>query len=157
MFRLPGFRPEKGMKSTGSMTWPDQQYLALVKLGSVRASTLAASLGAGPCRTLRRNGDPHPRHRLDTVHGRDLAIIIEPRLIFAAHPDQLGIKIIELGRQMRSGAGRHPAPDFAAINDDDGAAKPAELVGCRESSNTGADHNDVTHFIALQWRRFDCR
>jgi hypothetical protein len=86
--------------------------------------------------------------RLDTVHGRDLAIIIEPRLIFAAHPDQLGIEIIELGRQMRSGAGRHPAPDFAAINDDDGAAKPAELVGCRESSNTGADDNE-SHISSL--------
>src|SRR5215211_5522508 len=63
-----------------------------------------------------------PLDLLDAVDRRRLAGIIAPRLVEAAQADVLVIKIVELGREMGTRAGRHAAAERAAVENDDGLA-----------------------------------
>src|SRR5947207_13209315 len=65
---------------------------------------------------------------LDTVHGRDLAVVVDTRLIFTAHADELAIEMVKIGRKVRGSARRHSVSYRAAINDDDRAAGRAKMV-----------------------------
>src|SRR5690606_31371745 len=73
---------------------------------------------------------------LDAVDRRDLALVQPPRLVRPAHADQLVVVIVEFGGEVSRGPRGHPAADRAAVDDDDRASLPGELVGDREAGNS---------------------
>ncbi|MFK4557606.1 hypothetical protein ABIF95_000136 [Bradyrhizobium ottawaense] len=71
------------------------------------------------------------------------ALIIVPRTIWAADPDQFAVAIVERRRQMRRGARRHPATNAAAIEHRDGASMAGQFISHGQPGYSRADDNDV--------------
>jgi hypothetical protein len=95
--------------------------------------------------------------RLDAIDRGDLALIVKPRFLLAAHLDQLGIEVVELGREVGGRPGGHAAADAAAVDDHHRSAGAAQLVGGRQAGNARADDHDVAGLVGLELRRVDRR
>ena len=93
----------------------------------------------------------------DAVYGRDLTFVIEPCFLFTADPDEFRIEVIELGREMCSGAGGHSIADAAALDHDDRPTEPYQFIGGRQPRNARADDEHVATLIGGKCRSVDHR
>lgn len=76
----------------------------------------------------------------DPVDRRDLAFVIDARLVFPTSLDQIVIIIVELGREVRRRTRRHDSADrFRTVDDDDLPAPARRLVGRRQASDPGSN------------------